>query len=273
MVLLISVAGFYAAQAQILGVSNQREFTDSLKQEFEHAPYFGLYKDNYFIVGTTLGQKITAKNSDVKFQVSIAQRLTRTTLPGNSYIFLMYTQKTYWNVFQESLPMRDMNFNPGLGWSFPFFSKGRYAGKATLLIEHESNGRDGDASRSWNRISFIGSTMVNDWLMVHAKYWIPIIDGGNNKDILKYAGIFQHGVVLNTPDKKFGLALTLVKRRGWNLNYNTIAEFNWKINQKSNQYLFVQYYNGYGENLLDYNQYHSRLRVGIVIKPRFFSEF
>ncbi|MDE6680519.1 MAG: phospholipase A, partial [Muribaculaceae bacterium] len=37
--------------------------------------------------------------------------------------------------------------------------------------------------------------------------------------------------------------------------------------------LFFQYYNGYGENLLDYNQYHSRLRAGIVFKPKFFSEF
>lgn len=263
----------FSSEAQILGVPNQTEFTDSLKQEFEHAPYFGLYKDNYFIVGTSVGQKPSRTNSDVKFQISIAQRLTKTTLPLHSFIFLMYSQKTLWNVFQESLPMRDMNFNPGIGWSFPFFSKGRYAGKFTFLIEHESNGRDGDASRSWNRISFCGSTMVNEWLMVHSKFWIPIIDGGNNKDILKYSGIWQAGAVVTTPDKKFGWGLTLVKRKGWNLNFNTILEFNWRIHKKSNQYFFVQYYNGYGECLLDYNQFHSRLRAGIVIKPKFFSEF
>lgn len=259
--------------AQILGVSNQRGFTDSLRKELINAPYFGLFKDNYFTVGTTLGKKPTGQNSDVKFQISIAQRLTRTTLPGNSFIFLMYTQKTFWNVFQESLPMRDINFNPGIGWSFPFFSKGRYAGKATILIEHESNGRDGDASRSWNRITFSGSTIIDRWLMVHGKFWIPIIDGQNNKDILKYCGICQGGVAVTTPDKKFGWSLTLVKRKGWNFNFNTIFEFNWLVHKRSNQYFFVQYYNGYGENLLDYNQFHSRLRVGIVIKPKFFSEF
>lgn len=260
-------------RAQILGVAHQKDFTDSLKNEFDHAPYFGLYKDNYFTVGTTIGQKPTKTNSDVKFQISIAQRLTRTTLPGHSYIFLMYTQKTFWNVFENSLPMHDMNFNPGIGWSVPFFSKGRYAGKATLLIEHESNGRDGDASRSWNRISFSGSTMINEILMVHSKFWIPIIDGQNNKDILNYCGIWQAGFAVTHPNKKLGWALTLVKRKGFNFNFNTILEFNWKIHEKSNQFLFVQYYNGYGESLLDYNQFHSRLRVGIVIKPRFFSEF
>ena len=73
------------AKAQILGVPNQEEFTDSLKNEFLNAPYFGLYKDNYFTVGTTVGKKPDKHNSDVKFQLSIAQRLTKTTLPLNSY--------------------------------------------------------------------------------------------------------------------------------------------------------------------------------------------
>lgn len=143
----------------------------------------------------------------------------------------------------------------------------------TLLLEHESNGRDSIWSRSWNRISLSGSVMIDDWIMVHGKVWIPIIDGMHNKDILKYAGIFQHGVVVTTPDKKFGWALTLVKRAGWNFNYNTIFEFNWRVHKQSNQYLFLQYYNGYGENLIDFKQFHSRIRVGIVIKPKFFSEF
>lgn len=259
--------------AQIIPVESQKEFTDSLRQEFDKGPYFSLYKDNYFIVGTALGQKPSAVNSDVKFQVSISQRLTKSTLPWNTFLFLMYTQKCFWNVFQNSLPMRDLNFNPGIGLSKPLFSKGRYVGKLTLLVEHESNGRDSIWSRSWNRISLGASVMIDEWLMVHGKVWIPIIDSGNNKDILKYCGIFQSGVTVTTPNKRFGWSLILVKRAGWNLNFNTIFEFNWLVSSKVNQSLFVQYYNGYGENLLDYNQFHSRIRVGIIIKPKFFSDF
>lgn len=261
------------AKAQIIPVENQKEFVDSLKHELEYGPYFGLYKDNYFTVGTTPFHKPTATNSDVKFQISLAIRLTDTVLPWNSFLFLMYTQKTFWNVFENSLPMHDLNFNPGIGWSKPFFNKNRYVGKLTFLLEHESNGRDGEDSRSWNRISFYGSTIIDEWLMVHAKFWIPIIDGENNKDILKYCGIYQSGVVITTPNKKFNFGLTLVKREGWNFNFNTIFEASWKVHEKSNLNLFLQYYNGYGESLLDYNQFHSRLRVGIVFKPRFFSEF
>lgn len=261
------------AKAQLIPEEDQKEFVDSLKHELEYGPYFGLYKDNYFTVGTSPFQKPTEKNSDVKFQISLAIRLTDAILPWDSFIFLMYTQKTFWNVFEKSLPMHDLNFNPGIGWSKPFFNKDRYMGKLTLLIEHESNGRDGEDSRSWNRISLYGSTIIDEWLMVHAKFWIPIIDGENNRDILKYCGIYQSGVSVTTPNKKFNFGLTLVKRSGWNLNFNTIFEASWKVHEKSNLNLFAQYYNGYGESLLDYNQFHSRLRVGIVFKPRFFSEF
>ena len=276
LVIVIAVLSAIAsptASGQLIPVEDQKEFVDSLKHELDYGPYFGLYKDNYFTVGTAPFRKPTATNSDVKFQISLAIRLTDAVLPWHSFIFLMYTQKTFWNVFQESLPMHDLNFNPGIGWTKPFFNKDGFVVKLTLLIEHESNGKDGDDSRSWNRVSIGGSTIIDEWLMVHAKFWIPIIDGMNNKDILDYCGIYQHGLVITTPNKKFSFGLTGVKRKGWNLNFNTIWDFSWRVHEKSNLNLFVQYYNGYGENLIDYNQFHSRLRVGIIFKPKFFSEF
>lgn len=263
-----------SAPAQLIRVENQEEFVDSIKNELDYGPYFGLYKDNYFTIGTSIGHQRPSKtNSDVKFQISIAQRLTKATLPWHTYIYLFFSQKVMWNVFEPSMPMRDLNFNPGIGWSKPFFIKNRYVGKLTLILEHESNGRDSIQSRSWNKISLSGSVLVSDFMMVHSKFWIPIVDSGNNRDILKYSGIWQSGFEVSLKDRKFIFGATFVKRRGWNLNFNTILEFSWRIYKKSNQYLFFQYYNGYGENLLDYNQFHSRLRAGIVIKPKFFSEF
>lgn len=270
-VLLALIAPLSAA-AQIIPVEEQKTYIDSLRKEL-YGPHFGLYKYNYFTVGTAVGTKPTRTNSDVKFQISLAYRITNGTLPWGTFLNIIYTQKTFWNVFENSLPMHDLNFNPGIAWTKPFFSKDRYVGKMTLLIEHESNGRDSIQSRSWNRVSFCGSAVISDQLMVHAKLWIPIIDGQNNKDILDYCGILQHGVVYTTPNQNFQFGLTLVKRKGWNLNYNTIVDACWRINKKANLNLFAQYYNGYGENLLDYNRFHSRLRVGIVFKPYFFSDF
>ena len=54
---------------------------------------------------------------------------------------------------------------------------------------------------------------------------------------------------------------------------SVVKELNYRVFKNENQYLFLQYYNGYGEGLLDYNEHHSALRLGIVIKPKFFSEY
>ena len=270
LLLLSSITAF----SQILSTPTSGPLdADSIRRAFNNGPYFSLYKDNYFTMGTTVNQKPSRTNSDVKFQVSIAQRLTKSTLPFNTYLFLFYTQKCMWNVFEESMPMRDLNFNPGIGLAKHLFVKNRYVGKLTLLVEHESNGRDGADSRSWNKISLACNVFIDPNFMIHGKAWIPIVDGQNNKDILDYCGIYQTGFTYTTPNKRFGFALTLVKRRGWNLNYNSIWEINYRLFKKENQFLFLQYYNGYGENLLDYNKFHSRLRVGIVIKPALFSDF
>ena len=262
------------SEAQIYYDSNHARFnSDSIRREFDNGPYFTLFKDNYFTAGIPIGQKISSTNSDVKFQVSISQRLTKSTLPFNTYLFLAYSQKCFWNVFQESLPMRDLNFNPGIGLSKLLIVKGKLIGKLTLMIEHESNGRDGDDSRSWNRISYAGNVFLTPNLMIHAKAWIPIVDGENNKDLLDYAGLFQSGMQVTSNDKRWGFAITMVKRKGWRLSYNTIIEANYRLFKNENQYFFLQYYNGYAEGLLDYNKFHSRLRAGLVIKPNFFSDY
>ncbi len=262
-----------AADAQIVAVGDMRINTDSVRREFDKGPYFSLYKDNYFIFGPAIGPKMTRENTNAKFQVSIAQKLTKSTLPWNTYLYLFYTQKVFWNVLEESLPMTDLNFNPGIGICKPLFVKNRFIGKLTFQIEHESNGRDSIQSRSWNRVTFGANIIVDANLSVHGKVWIPIIDGKNNKDILRYCGIYQVGTSYISDNKRWNASVVLVKRSGWNFNYNTIFELAWKLSNNQNQYLFLQYYNGYGEGLLDYNKFHSQLRVGIVIKPTLFSDY
>lgn len=259
--------------AQILLPKGVIENTDSIKKSMDLGPYFGLYKDNYFAVGTDPFHKPNSANSGVKFQLSIKQRLTNAILPWHTYLYLFFTEKVFWEIFQNSMPMSDLNFNPGIGWAKPFFVKDRYVGKMTLIVEHESNGRDSIQSRSWNKISLAASAYVTDQLAVHAKYWLPIVDGENNKDILKYCGIFQTGFQFSTSNRRWTLAATFVKRQGWNFNWNTNVQLGFRIIKDSNQYLYLDFYNGYGEGLLAYKQFHNRLRIGLLIQPKFFSEY
>lgn len=272
-VLLLCMLAPSGAAAQIVTVPGERIDADSMRRAFDNHPYFGLYKDNYFIFGPAVGQKPTNENTNVKFQISVSQRLTRSTLPFGTYLYLFYTQKVFWNVLENSLPMTDLNFNPGIGLTKPLFSKNRYIGKVTLMAEHESNGRDGDASRSWNKISLSANVMIDPMLMVHGKIWIPIIDGENNRDILDYCGLYQVGLQMFSRNRRFNAGVTLVKRRGWSLSYNTTIELSYRLWKRDNQFLFLQYYNGYGEGLLEYNKFHSQLRIGIVIKPQLFSDY
>ena len=169
--------------------------------------------------------------------------------------------------------MTDLNFNPGIGLAKPLYSDGRYIGKLKLQIEHESNGKDSISSRSWNRISAGANIIVDNTLMIHGKVWIPIIDGENNKDILDYCGIYQVGTQVMSENQKWTGSVTLVKRRGWKLNYNVIAEISYRFSKRSDWSIFAQYYCGYGEGLLNYNRHVSKIRAGIVIRPRFFSDY
>lgn len=273
LVAMLCLTAFMPAYGQIISSNEDRFDPDSIRRDFRNQPYFGLYKDNYFIFGPAIGPKITKANTNIKFQISIAQRLTNATLPWGTYLYLFYSQKCFWNILENSMPMTDLNFNPGIGLTKPLFVKNRYVGKLSLILEHESNGRDSTESRSWNKVSLAANIIIDPNLMVAGKVWIPIIDGMHNKDILDYCGIYQMSVQAMTDNRKFTGSLTLVKRKGWNLNYNTILELAYRFSRKANQYFFLQYYNGYGEGLLEYNRFHSQLRVGIVIKPQLFSDF
>lgn len=272
-ILITAVLWCQPVCGQIVQVPNETIDTDSVRRAFDEQPFFGLYKDNYFIFGPAIGPKPTVENTNVKFQISIAQRITKAVLPWNTYLYLFYSQKVFWNVLQNSLPMTDLNFNPGIGLAKPLFVTDRYIGKVMLVLEHESNGKDGDASRSWNKVSLGANIMIDPNFMVHAKFWIPMIDGAGNRDILKYNGVYQTGVQLMSSDRRFNCSITLVKRSGINLNFNTIVEGGMRLWKNANEYLFFQYYNGYGEGLLDYNKYHSQFRVGIQIKPTLFSDY
>lgn len=272
--IVFSLAAVISVTAQIIDEKNRPEInTDSIRRAFDSGPFFSLYKDNYFIFGPAVNHGINKHNTNVKFQISLQVKLTKSVLPWHTYLYLYYTQKCIWNVLENSLPMRDLNFNPGIGLAKPFFHDNRYIGKAFLVFEHESNGRDSIWSRSWNRISMGANVILSNNVMIHGKFWIPFVDGQYNRDLLKYAGIFQSGAEYISNNRRWRASAVIVKRSGWNLNANVIAEVSYNIFKDAEWSLFAQFYNGYGENLLDYNCFRSQLRIGIVFRPTLFSDY
>ncbi|MDR1895858.1 MAG: phospholipase A [Prevotellaceae bacterium] len=239
----------------------------------DRQPNFGIYHDNYLITGIPTNKGINKYTADAKFQISIRQRLFKSLLPFNTILFLTYTQKSFWNIYEHSFPFKDNNYNPGLVFIKPVIHENQLRGVFNLALEHESNGKDSLESRGWNHLVLSGVYFFNPCFSVQAKLWTGFLDrgekdlnGGGNPDLYKYRGYGLVAFYFRSLDDRFLVSATINPRNKIG-RFNTELELNVKLNSKANQYFFIQWYNGYGESLLEYNRYSSMLRAGIAVKP------
>lgn len=240
----------------------------SIRQTVDAMPAFGIYKDMFFVTGIPLNTKVNRNTTDAMFQISIRQRLTKSYFPFNSFLYLTYTQKSFWDIYSKSSPFRDTNYNPGIGFGRYLIQNNKLKGAGFIQIEHESNGRDSIDSRSWNYLSLSSKYFFNLRLSLGLELWIPFVDGKENKDLLDYRGLGIVSINYISKDAKWWLSSDLNPRKGWG-NVNTTVNIAYKLSRSHNQYLFAQFYNGKGESLLDYDKYSMNIRFGICIKPDF----
>lgn len=234
----------------------------------EKMPAFSVYKDTYFITGIPTNQKINSSTADAKFQISFRQLLTRSVLPFKTFLFLTYTQKSFWNIYEESSPFSDNNYNPGLGIGRYFLRNNHLIGNLFFQVAHESNGRSGEDSRSWNYAKLAGKYFYNSNISLAAEIWIPYVDGGENKNLIDYKGLGQITVNYLTTNNLLWVSCSINPRRNIG-NANITLTLGYKLSTRANQYLYAQFDNGYAESLLKYNKFQSYFRVGICIKPDF----
>lgn len=241
---------------------------ECIGEDLRTIPAFSIYKDNYIITGFSVtGEKIDKYSSDAKFQISLRHRLYKGKLPWDTYLFFTYTQKSFWDIYRSSAPFTETNYNPTLGFGRNFIRDGQLAGMGMLQFEHESNGRDSIWSRSWNKISFTGIYAINSRFVLEARLWIPIMVADENRNLVCYSGYGQAAVTYNSYNRRFSASALMTKRGGWIFNANWQLQAAYKIFPKDEQYLFMQFYTGYGESMTEYNHFTRYIRVGIVIKP------
>ena len=135
---------------------------------------------------------------------------------------------------------------------------------------HQSNGQAGSLSRSWNRIY---GMMVFDSgpFALEAKAWWRIPEdeketptspqGDDNPDITDYMGNIELRGVYGLDEHRFTL---MVRNYVQKPNYGAV-EFTWSYPIMGNLRLYTQYFNGYGESLIDYNSHNQRIGIGISI--------
>lgn len=186
---------------------------DEIISYMDELPPFSIYKDNYFITGIPLNRSIDRESADAKFQLSVRHRLTSSRLPFNSFLYLTYTQKSFWDIYRESAPFKDSNYNPGIGLGRYIIVDNRLTGAIFLQLEHESNGRDSLESRSINWIGLSGKYFFTSNLAASFKITVPFMTGEDNSDLYDYRGTGYFTADYKTSDNQWWLSGTYSLRK------------------------------------------------------------
>jgi phospholipase A1 len=206
-------------------------------------------------------------NIEVKFQLSFKVLLWEKIFWDNGDLFFGYTQLSFWQLYDKKLssPFRETNYEPEV--FFKFDTDFNFLGLTNRLItigfNHESNGKSGDLSRSWNRIfAIIAADRGNFAIALKPWYRIPEDDDDDdNPNIEKYMG---YGELFGAYRLK-GHVFSFMFRNNLRQNNRGAVELGWSYPIVNNLRLYAQYFNGYGESLVDYDHSVNRIGVGVML--------
>ncbi|MCM2132011.1 phospholipase A [Larsenimonas rhizosphaerae] len=203
-------------------------------------------------------------NREVQFQLSFKIKLLDDVWNDNGDLFFGYTQRSWWQAYNSdaSAPFRETNYEPEVFASFDnSLSLLGWTNTINRLgAVHQSNGRSDPLSRSWNRL-YAESIFQNGnwWLSVRPWWRIPESDSDDdNPDIENYLGYgdIMLGYARNNQELTWS-----IKGNPGKGHYGNQIDYSFPLHDKLRG--FVQYYNGYGESLIDYDHYTRRLGVGL----------
>ena len=233
------------------------------------------YKQNYllpFAYNTTpnkapyLDEGIDLNRAEVKFQFSFKTPLWEQIFAGRGTLYGAYTQLSFWQAYNatDSSPFRETNYEPEIFLAFdndvPLL--GVRNRMVVFGLEHQSNGRGKELSRSWNRVyAMFAFERGNFYFAVRPWYRIPESrTSDDNPDIEKYLGHGEFYAVYTWGKQRFGLMLRNNLRAH---NYGAVQiDWSFPLFKKIDGY--IQYFNGYGESLIDYNHATNRFGVGMI---------
>lgn len=205
---------------------------------------------------------------EFKFQISVKFPVAYGVVGRNSSLWFAYTQQAYWQAYNSdiSAPFRDTNHEPE-AFIVVKPKEGLFGIKPSYIsygLNHQSNGQSGDLSRSWNRfyIDFLFET-ENTAFSIKPWYRFPeSSDIDDNPDIEKYYGYGEFSLIHVIDDYSIDVML----RNNLDMSNNRGAiqvGFNFPLWGKTRGY--IQYFNGYGQSLLDYNHQTQSLGIGIML--------
>lgn len=211
----------------------------------------------------------TQDNKEMKFQISVKGHMfgeDRTTL------WFGYTQLSFWQFYDwgHSQPFRENNFEPELilshrpkDWTL---GSGLSTGFVNLGFVHQSNGQSLPRSRGWNR-AYLQAGLEQDLgeqrtLVLLPRLWKRLGGGSSDDDNPDIEHFLGHGdLELRYHHKDMGVLSALLRIHSVQLDLALPSTLVTSLLHSTN--LHLQYFNGYGESLIDYNHKHHTLGIGI----------
>lgn len=263
-------------------VQNRRDFERAIANNpFAILPY----RPNYVLPFTyskanegpysNLLQGRNFENVEAKFQVSFKYIAATNVLLKDLDLQVAFTSTSWWQSYNKeiSAPFRETNYEPELILNFnrEWSLFGLPVKSSFLSFNHQSNGQGGDLSRSWNRI--IGGIVIDhgDFVWTLSGWWrIPEdkkadpldVEGDDNPDIAKYLGYGEWGAVWKLPHNH---NLEMRLRNNLRKNNKGSVELGWSFPLTKRLRGYFQYFNGYGDGLIYYNESVERFGVGVKI--------
>ncbi len=231
----------------------------------------GFYEPMYFLVGGN--DPVSARlQFSFRYRLFDDHGVMGENFPIVRGLYLGFTQTSLWDLQSDSKPFRDTSFKPSLFYRWRL--KDPDGGSSVALsggYEHESNGKDDDESRSIDTLflKVEGRHYFDDertYLGIEPKVW-TYLDRSDNPDIARYRGYVDLGLRLGRDD---GLMLSSSFRRGTAGKMRRQFDLSYPLRRSVfsgvGAFAHLQYLSGYGETLLDYDQYSDpQVRIGFSL--------
>ncbi len=234
---------------------------------------FATYEPIYFIYGPDAPA--------AKFQFSFMYRILADEgylaqkFPFLKGLSFAYTQRSLWDITAESSPFYDTSYMPELFCAYMTPAEKNTGGGFNWLglqagIAHESNGRDGPDSRSMNKVTaraLFSFGNLDGWRVIFGpRVWGYIGDMGDNPDLNDYRGYMDLTASLGKNDS---VNLAVYLRAGQNFKRGAMqVDLTYPLDvlfKNFAGYFLVQYWNGYGESLINYNKRSETIRFGVSL--------
>jgi phospholipase A1/A2 len=208
-----------------------------------------------------------AQHTEVKFQVSFKVKLWEDIFGKDMDLWFAYTQLAFWQLYNSefSSPFRETNYEPELLLNFRtnYDLLGLKGRTINIGLNHQSNGRSQPLSRSWNRIiANFGFERGPFNFLLKTWYRIPEKEkDDDNPNIDKYMGNGELWGYYFWRNNRFGI----MARNNLRSENKGAVQLEWAFPLIERISGYLQYFNGYGESLIDYNHSVNRFSIGFML--------